>query len=223
MGRVAILKMKMGIAMVLCGTMTLMGCSTAWIGEAEQIVAALIPAAANILTLVTALQGQSVSAGDLKTIQSTGSQVGSDLQLIESLLTAYQKADAASQPGLLNQIQAATSTVQSSLGGLLPALHIQDETTQAKVSIVIGLVLSEVESLSAIVPLVNPSASPAMMAMAAKQAQKQPALTANEFVASYNATMTAKSGNAALDHATAGMRIHMHGKFARYASLGLLK
>jgi hypothetical protein len=124
---------------------------------------------------------------------------------------------------LLNQIQAATSAVQASLGGLLPALHIQDETTRAKVSAAIGLVLSEVESLSAIVPLVNPSASPAMMTMAAKQAKKRPPLTANEFVASYNATITTKTGNAELDHATARMRIHMHGKFARYASLGLLK
>jgi len=210
-------------AIVLCGTMTLVGCSTAWISEAEQIVAALIPAAANILTLVTALHGQSVSAEDLKTIQNTGSRVGADLQLIESLLTAYQRADAVSQPGLLNQIQTTTNTVQSSLGSLLPALHIQDETTQAKVSAVIGLVLSEVASLSVIVPLVNPSGSPAMMAMAAKQAKKQPPLSANEFVASYNATITAKTGNAALDHATAGMRIHMHGKFVQWASLGLLK
>ena len=184
---------------------------------------ALIPAAANILTLVTALHGQSVSAEDLKTIQSTGSQVGSDLRLIESLITAYQKADGVSQPGLLNQIQTATSAVQSDLGSLLPALHIQDEATQGKVSAAIGLVLSEVESLSAIVPLVNPSASPAMMAMVTKQAKKKPPLTANEFVVSYNATITAKTGDAALDHATTGMRIHMHGKFARYASLGLLK
>jgi len=221
MKRVTILKRAM--AMVLCGTMTLVGCSTAWISEAEQIVAALIPAAANILTLVTVLHGQSVSAEDLKTIQSAGSQVGADLQLIESLLTAYQKADAASQPGLLNQIQTTTNRVQSSLGSLLPALHIQDETTQAKVSAVIGLVLSEVESLSAIVPLMNPSASSAMIAMVAKQAKKQPPLTANEFVASYNATITAKTGNAALDHATAGMRIHMHGEFVHCASLGLLK
>jgi len=215
--------LKRGMAMVLCGTMTLVGCSTAWISEAEQIVAALIPAAANILTLVTAFHGQSVSAEDLKTIQSTGSQVGSDLQLIELLLTAYQTANAAARPGLLNQIQTTTSTVQSNLGSLLPALHIQDETTQAKVSAVIGLVLSEVESLSAIVPLVNPSASPAMIAMAAKQAKKQPPLTANEFVASYNATITTKTGNAALDDATAGMRIHTHGKLERWASLGMLK
>jgi hypothetical protein len=211
------------MAFVLCGTMMLTGCSTAWIGEAEQIVAALIPATTNILTLVTALHGQSVSPTDLKTIQSTESQVGADLQLLASLITAYEKADAASQPGLLNQIEATAEVVQSSLNGLLPALHIQDAATQAKVTSAIGIVISEVQSLLAIVPLVDPSASPKMMAMARKQAKKEPPLTASEFVVAYNTAITAKTGNAALDRATAGMQIHMHGKFARWASLGMLK
>jgi hypothetical protein len=102
-------------------------------------------------------------------------------------------------------------------------LHIKDAATQAKITAVIGILLSEVESVAAIVPLVNASASPRMMAMAAKQVEKQPPLTASEFVASYNATMTAKTGNAALDHAAAGMRIHLHGKAARWASGGWLK
>ena len=44
-----------GLAVVLCCTIFMEGCSTAWIGEAEEIVAALIPAAANILTLTTLL------------------------------------------------------------------------------------------------------------------------------------------------------------------------
>jgi hypothetical protein len=84
-------------------------------------------------------------------------------------------------------------------------------------------VLSEIQSLAAIVPLVDPSASPGTMAVAAKQVKKQPPLTASEFVGSYNATMTAKTGNAELDRATAGLRIHLHGEFARWASAGLLK
>jgi hypothetical protein len=42
-------------------------------------------------------------------------------------------------------------------------------------------------------------------------------------VASYNATMTAKTGTAALDRVTAGLKIHEHGKTARVVSLGVLK
>jgi hypothetical protein len=214
---------KVWLALVLCGTLIWTACSTAWITEAEQIVEALMPATANLVTLVATLEGKNVSAGDLQTIQSAGSQAGADLQLMESLITQYEKAEASAQPGLLNQIQTAMSAVQSTLNGLLPALHIKDAVTQAKITAVIGIVLSEVESVAAIVPLVNPSGSPEVAAAAVRQVKKRPPLRASEFVASYNATMTAKTGNADLDHATAGLRIHLHEKLARWASVGLLK
>ena len=218
--------MKFGktmLALTLCVTLMCTACSTAWISEAEQIVAALVPAAANIVALVAMLQGESVSANDLETIQNAGSQAGADLQLLQSLIAAYQKAGAAAQPGILNQVQAAIKGAQSTMNGLLPALHIKDAATQAKITAVVGIMLSEIQSLAAIVPLVDPSASPGTRAMALMQVKKQPPLTASEFVSSYNTTMTAKTGNAELDHATAGMRIHLHGQFARWASAGLLK
>jgi hypothetical protein len=211
------------VAVVMSVTMMSTACSTTWISEAEKIVAVLIPATANVVTLVATLQGKTVTASDLQTIQSAGTQAGADLELMQSLVTQYQKADASAQPGLLNQIQAATSAVQLTLNGLLPALHIKDVATQAKVTAVVGLLLSEVESMAAIVPVVNASASPAMMSMAGRQVTKQPPLTASEFVGSYNNTMTARTGNSELDHAAAGLRIHEHGKFARWASGGLLK
>lgn len=216
---------RLGLAFVLCVTLTLAACSTAWIGEAEQIVAALIPAAANIIALVAALQGKGVSATDLQTIQSVGAQAGADLQLLQSLITAYQNADAAAKPGILGQIQAALSATQTSLQGLLPALHIQDAATQTKVTAVVGLVISEVQSLAAIVPLVSASAeTPTLEAKsAARVGQVKAPLTAGEFVSSFNATLSAKTGNAGLDKATAGLRIHLHTKIARWATLGALK
>jgi hypothetical protein len=216
---------RVAFALVLCMTITLGGCSTAWIGEAEQIVAALIPAAANIITLVAALQGKSVSAGDLQTIQKAGTQAGADLQLVQSLIAAYQKADAAAQPGILNQIQAAIGAVQASLQGLLPALHIQDAATQSKITAVVGIVLSEVQSLAAIVPLVSAKAEAPTLAAknAARMGHPQVPLTASEFISSFNATLRAKTGNAGLDRTTAGLQIHMHGKMARWATAGMLK
>ncbi len=209
------------MAIVLCGAMMGTACSTAWIGDAEQIVAALIPAVANLVALVATLQGKNISAADLRAIQSAGSQAGADLELMQSLIAAYQNADAVARPELLNQIQVTMSAVQATLNGLLPALHIEDAATGTKVAAVIGILLSEVESVAAIVPLAGAKGSPGMMA--AEQMKKQPPLTASEFVSSYNASMAAKSGNAELDRAAAGLRIHLHGKFARWASAGILK
>jgi hypothetical protein len=222
---------RAGVCLVLAVTITVAGCTTAWIGEAEEIVAALIPAAANIVTLVATLQGKTVSAADLQTIQNAGTQAEADLQLIQSLIAAYQKADEATQPGILNEIESAIGAVQTNLQGLLPALHIQDVATQAKITAVIGIVLSEVQSLAAIVPLVkNQGSGSSGQGSASALAQKNGArgrvklpLSASDFVSSYNATMTAKTGNAELDKATAKLKIHHHGAFARFVTAGAAK
>jgi hypothetical protein len=221
---------RAGLGLILCVTIALAGCSLNWIAEAEQVVAALIPAAANIIALVAALDGKSVSATDLQTIQNAGTQAGADLQLIQSLITAYQTADETAKPGILNQIQTAINTVQANLQGLLPALHIQDAATQTKIAAVVGIVLSEVESLGAIVPLVSANAKAtdsqrphAAAENATRVGHPQIPLTAREFVKSYNATLTAKTGNTDLDRATAGLKIHIHGKVARWATAGMLE
>jgi hypothetical protein len=219
---------RVGLAVLLCVVMIWTGCSTAWIGEAESIVAVLIPAASNILALVAAARGKGISAGDLQTIQNAGAQAGADLQLIQSLIVAYEKADAAAQPGILNQIESAIAAVQGNLQGVLAGLHISDAATQAKVTAVIGIVLSEVESLAAVVPLVKGSVSPTLAAKSAAgmghpQAALKTPLSASEFVRAYNSTLTARTGDAGLDRVTAGLQIHLHSKVERVVSAGMLK
>ena len=214
------------MVVVLCMTMAWSGCSLNWIGEGEQIVAVLIPAATNLVSLVEALEGKTVSAADVQLIQSAGSQAGADLQLIQALIAAYEKADAAAQPGILNQIQSAIGAVQGNLQGLLGALHIKDAATQAKITAVVGILLSEVQSLAAVIPAVKGQQSQISHPVAqnaTKVGQPRVPLTAGEFVASYNATLRAKTGNADLDRATAGLAIHEHGKVARWATGGVLK
>jgi hypothetical protein len=200
---------RAALAAVLCGTLIWTACSTAWIAQAEEIVAALIPAVANLITLITALQGNGVSAQDLNLIESAGTQAQSDLQLINTLITQYQQAtDAATQTSLLAKIQTAIASVQSNLSGLLAALHISDAATQSKVTAVIGLVLAEVQSLEAILPLVHSSASMAHASATLKVGKVKTPLTAGAFRGSYNAIMTAKTGNATLDGAAAKCKLH---------------
>jgi len=208
------------LAVVLCAVMVWSGCSLNWISEGEQIVAVLIPAATNLVSLVAALEGKTVSAADAQLIQNAGTQAGADLQLIQALIAAYEKADAAAQPGILNEIQSAIAATQANLQGLLPALHIKDTATQAKITAVVGILLSEVQSLGAVVPVVKNQGAAVKGQLSVKPHLP---LTAREFVESYNATLTAKTGNVDLDRATAGFVIHEHGKVARWATGGVLK
>jgi len=219
------------VAAGLCLTLILAGCSTNWIEEAEQIVAALIPAATNIVTLVAGLEGKGVSASDAQLVQSAGAQAGADLQLISGLIAAYQKADESARPGILNQIQSGIEAVEANLQGLLGALHIQDAATQAKITAVVGIVLSEVQGLAAVLPAGGSShfsqkqrevGHPTSLGQPTVSGGKTP-LSAREFVKSYNATMRAKTGKVELDRATAGLGIHEHGKVERIATVGVLK
>jgi hypothetical protein len=213
---------KISVSILLCGTITWTACSTAWTTEAEQIIEALIPATANLITLAASLQ-ENAPAAELQAIQSAGSQAGTDLRLLQSLIQQYQEADVGAKPGLLSQIQIAMTAVQATLNGLLTTAHIKDAATQAKVTAVVGVVISEVQSMVAIVPLVNSAASPGMTSAALAMAKRQAPLSASEFVRSYNATMAAQTGNPRLDHAISGLQIHMHGKFERWVSLGLIQ
>lgn len=211
------------LAVLLCFTLVLSGCSTSWISEAEQTVAVLLPAAVNIITLVSVLEGKGVSAYDLNLISTRGAEVDADLEIISSLLTQYQKADATAQPGILSKISITAGVIQANLSYIQAGLHISDPATQAKVAAVVAIVVSEVKSFIAILPIVNPASSPELVRVAILQATKTPPLNARQFVIAYNATLTAKTGSADLDKATSGLKIHQHGKLARYAAAGLLK
>lgn len=215
MKKIGTLLWQHGTIALLCISMIPMSaCSTSWISDGEQIVAALLPATANLITLVASLQGKTISAADLQIISTAGSQTEADLQLVQSLITQYKTADAAAQPGLLSKIAADIATTKSQLNSILPALHITDAATQAKISAVVGLLLSELASIEAIVPIVNPSSSAAMVKLATRQALKSPPLAAKDFLKSYNAIMAAKTGNAALDKAAKGCKIKGQGFFA---------
>jgi len=198
------------LCLAMAATIFVTGCGIAastWITEGEAIVSALVPGIANILTLVTTLKGGTVSASQLQTITNGANQATADMQLAQSLIAQYKTAAAADQPGILGKIQAASTDAQNNLNAILPALHIVDPATQAKIEAVVGLLISEENSLVALFPIVDPSASPAALAQATRQAKKTPPLTAKEFKRSYNAVMTAKTGNVELDKATAGLRL----------------
>jgi hypothetical protein len=222
------------LAVVLCGSSVFSGCSSNWIKEAEQIVAVMLPAAANLLALVATLEGKTVTAEDLATIQNAGKEASADLQMIQSLIAAYEKADAAAKPGILNQIQSAIGAVQGNLQGLLMGLHIKDGATQAKVQAVVGLMLSEVQSLAEVLPVgqgtaaLRAAASPFGSAQGRRgrlspHSSVRVPLSASEFVRSYNSTLTAKTGNGELDRATGGLQIHLRSRVQRVVSVGMLK
>jgi hypothetical protein len=211
---------------LLAGTMIIgSSCSKNWIAEARDILAVLIPAATNLVTLVAALQGKGASPADLSTIETGGTQAAADLQVIEALIRAYESAEQTAKPGILNQIQSAIGAAQGNLQGLMLGLRIKDVATRAKILAIVGLLQSELQSLATLVPIVQGEGAGVRSeaALARISGRTKAPLRANEFVKSYNSVMAARTGNAALDRATAGIAIHLHSRMQRVASAGVLQ
>lgn len=231
---------RIAVALLLAITMIGSGCSTNWAQQAQEILVVLMPATTNLVILVATAQGKEMPAEDLAVIQNAGTEVGGDLKLIQSLIRAYESADAEARPGILNQIQSGIHAAQENLQGLMLGLHIKDAATQAKVTAIVGILLSEVQSLAVLVPLVQGQGAGAREQGAGAREQKAAAreqgaaaarvamrgknpLSASEFVKSYNATMTAKTGRAELDRVTGKLQIQLHSKVERAVSGGVLR
>jgi len=197
---------RIALALLLGVTMIGSGCSTSWVQQGQEIITVLMPAAANLVILVATLQGKEISAEDLALVQKAGSEVGADLTLVQGLIGAYESADENAKQRILNQIQSAIQAAQENLQGLTLGLHIKDGATQAKVTAIVGILLAEVQSLAAILPVVQGQGTGARAEGVAVRVKKP--LSASEFVKSYNASMTEKTGRAELDRVSGGLQLH---------------
>ena len=196
---------RIALALVLGVTMIGSGCSTNWVQQGQEIIAVLMPAAANLVRLVATLEGKEISAEDLALVQKAGSEVGADLTLVQALLGAYESADQNAKQRILNQIESAIQAAQENLQGLMLGLHIKDESTRVKVTAIVGILLAEVQALAEILPVVQGQGA-GTRGRAAAMRRKKP-MSAGEFSNSYNAIITAKTGRAELDDVSGGLKL----------------
>jgi len=185
------------LAVLLAATMFATACSTAWVSSAIAITNALLPVAVNVIQLVTAMQGSGASTTDVALAQKWATAVSADLTLVRTLLEQYNKAAAADKPGFLHRLQDALQAVNGDLGTLLPALHISNPETQAKVTAMVGLVVAEVSAIAALVSAAQGKTS------IARGTPK--VLDAKSFSAAYKTIVQAPTGYAPLDRATAAL------------------
>lgn len=183
-------------------------CSTAWVSQALQIVAALTPAITNIVPLV-ALADKNVSASDMTVIENYSNQAGTALQTVGSLISQFNQAQSAqAQQDALSKIESALVVAQNNLTSILPQLHISDAKSQAAVKAAVAAAISEVGSIAALLPALKAGKAAQAVALA------QP-ITASKFRARYNAAIKPVPGSS---------RLALHGEsLVRRAADGVKK
>src|SRR5579875_1463384 len=131
----------------------LAGCGVAqWVKLAQQILPVVLPMVTNLVTAVSLLEGKTISSPDLSIITQTANQVSNDLNPVGQLINQY---DSSPNVTTVQKIQTALQDVHSNLNGLLPALHINDPATVQKISAVVTLIGTEVDSLAQLLPVIS--------------------------------------------------------------------
>jgi len=164
-------------------------CNASWIQTALNDLPVLINIATSILGIVGAAQGQSqIDPALAAQVQTIGAQVKADLQTVQSLVTSYQSAAASAKPGILTTIDVSLSAVQSNLGQLLTAFHVNSAALQATVSTALSLAMATVMAIESLVP---PPPSPTPASQRAHAAGPVKPMTASQLRQTFNQIVSA--------------------------------
>ncbi len=199
--------MKTVLAVLIFLAICCTGCSTAWVSALDSILTAAAPAVIDILQIVAMANGQAVNASEV-------SKINNDAAAIKSLAASFASASSLAAPGVCSQLQAAITTYQADQQLVLSTAQVGDANTQLKIQMLSSLIGGTVDSILAIIPSCHASQVAALAA---------PPAGLKNFVVSYNAVLTAKTGNPAVDMLTASLKLHQHSKALRTVTFGRLE
>jgi hypothetical protein len=200
--------MKQILIAVLFLALCCTACSTAWVTTLDSILAAAAPALIDILEIVAAANDQVVNAAQV-------SKINTDAAAIKSLASDFASASLLAAPGVCSQLQASIAAYQSDQQLVLSAAQVSDANTQMKITLLSNLVEGTVDAVLAVIP----SCQAAKIAMPLSA----PPLSLMGFVTSYNAILTTKTGDAAVDTLTPNLKLYRHSRILRALTLGRLQ
>jgi len=200
--------MRKALVAVVSLALACTACSPAWVATVDSILAAAAPALIDILQIVAVAGGRPVNAAQV-------SKINDDAAAIKTLASDFTKASASAAPGVCAQLQAGIATYQSDEQLVLSTAQVSDSKTQAKVTLLSNLVAGTVDAIFAVIPSCRAGQAAAF--------RSEPAVSLQNFVPSYNAILTAKTGNAEVDALTETLKLHRHSRVARALTFGWLQ
>ncbi len=201
--------MKKTLVFALSIAMFCTACSTAWVATLDSILAAAAPALINILQIVAVANGRPMNS-------SLAAKISGDATAIKTLAGDFAKASSQSAPGVCQQLQAAIGAYQADEQLVLQVAQVSDANTQTKITLLSNLVAGTVEAITAVIPACNNASSSGSFRAA-------PPYSVSSFAAHYNEILLTPTGNAAVDAATAKLKLRRHSELARSVTFGLLQ
>lgn len=146
--RFSLLFLTLYVCVLLCA------CDSSWIGQANNIIAVLLPAIASLLAIVGSFVG--IPPAAMVAVQAWGKAASEALtDIVKPALDAYNAADADGKAGLLVKIKAALDSIVTNLQEALSLVRIEDPAKQAKVAGIFGLVETMFVALANLLPVLQ--------------------------------------------------------------------
>jgi hypothetical protein len=194
------------LALILCFTMTLTGCTAAWVSTVDTVLAVAAPALTSILQIVAIANGRPLNTGLVN-------KINADVAEVKKLASDFSKASASAGPGVCKQLEGAIGVYGQDVQAVLVVAHVTNPATQQKIEILSTLVIGTVDAILAVIPACQSSAT-------AKKSYTNQTFDAKKFVKDYNDALVAKTGNVAVDSLTPKLKLPYHSKAYRY-TIGL--
>lgn len=187
-------------------------CSVAqFVTEFNQYASEIVPAVQSVLSIL-ALFGVGAPAAAIPAIKG-------DVAKVESLMTDFGNASAQSAPGVRNQLLAAMQTLMQDVNTVFSLANVNNAATQDKLTALITLLNSLIEEMIILIPTANTT-----VAVNLAYAQARITLQSRgDFVGLFNSKLVEPTGIKAVDSLTRRSRLHNHGTFLRWATLGIVR
>jgi hypothetical protein len=141
------------------------GCTAAWLTAVSAMLPAIEAVVSAILALVMSLEGKTVPAGFVATVQKIESDIQGEIANIQQLVAAYK---AAASTGIISQIQAVFQAILANIQSILNDSSITDSSTVSKIAQFVGLGVAAIQAVLAFFPV----ASAKMLGNASKEELK---------------------------------------------------
>lgn len=157
-----------------------------WESQASSILSLLGPAIAAALQILAAF-GVGVSPSVMSAFNSWEQQAQAALTTVKSLIAQFKTAEAAAQPGILSQIEAAIAALAANLATILGELHVTDPATQAKIAAVFAAISGMLGAVLNLLPALQGKVADYHERVSLYQAYQA---KAKDFKATFNAAAT---------------------------------
>lgn len=128
----------------------LSGCTSAWLSAVSGLLPAISAVVNAVVAFVAALEGKTVSASFLATIQKWQQNIASEISNAQTIIASLQQSASTS---LISQFQTVMQSVLTQFTSILSGVDITDSATVAKLTQFVGLGVAAVNAVLALLPL----------------------------------------------------------------------